>query len=120
VPPGRLLWCHVLAVATGLVTLFGSPIFEGFATGDMARALQHEIFDTARHLYVGLPVCYLVAGLLGYLCPVRSWRWSLEMIGTHFVGTILFSGSGRDLWPLALVLALALVLRGIVTAWLGS
>jgi hypothetical protein len=103
-PPERLLWCHVLAVATGLVTFFDSKMF----------------VDIARYFSVGLPVCYLVAGLLGYLGPVHSWRWSLEMIGTHLVGTILFSSGARYLWPLPLVVALVLALPGILTAWLGA
>jgi hypothetical protein len=51
---------------------------------------------------------------------VRSWRWSLDMIGTHMVGTILFTGSGLNLWPIALVFGLVLALPGILTGWLGA
>jgi hypothetical protein len=119
-PPERLLFCHALAVATGFFTFVGSLIIYGLGIGDMARALEREVFDIAPYWYFGLPVCYLAAGLLGYLGPVRSWRWSLDMIGTHMVGTILFTGSGLNLWPIALVFGLVLALPGILAGWLGA
>jgi hypothetical protein len=118
--PDRLLLCHALAVATGLVTFFGALIVYGLATGDMAGAFRREVFDIGPYWYFALPVCYLAAGVLGYLGPVRSWRWSLEMIGTQMAATILFTGSGLSLWPLALVFGLALAIPGILAAWLGT
>ena len=67
------------------------------------------------------PICLVLAGgVLGYLGPVRSWRWSLEMIGTQMAATILFTGSGLSLWPLALVFGLAMAIPGILAAWLGA
>ena len=119
-PPERVLLYHALAVTIGLATFFGSLIIHGLEISDMARALQREVFDVGPYWYFGLPVCYLAAGLLGYLGPVRSWRWSLEMIGTQMVGMLLFTGSSLNLWPLALVFGLALALPGILTAWLGA
>ena len=119
-PAERPLWCHVLAVATGIVTFCGSLSFDLSATSDMARVSPRVMFVSARYFSGGVPVCYLVAGVLGYLGPIRSWRWSLDMIGTHFVGSMLFMDSGPDLWPLVLVVAVVLALPGIVTAWLGA
>lgn len=119
-PPERLLFCHGVAVTTGVLTFFGSLLIYGLTVDDMARAFQREVFDVAPYWYFGLPACYLAAGLLGYLGPVRSWRWSLEMIGTHMVGSLLLSGSGLNLWPIALVFGLALALPGILAAWLGA
>jgi hypothetical protein len=86
----------------------------------MSRAGRYEVFDIPPYWYFGLPVCYLAAGVLGYLGPVRSWRWSLDMIGTHMAGTILFTGSGLSLWPVAVVFGLALALPGILAGWLGA
>jgi hypothetical protein len=119
-PPERLLLSHALAVAIGLLTFFGSLIIYGLTIDDMARAFQREVFDIGPYWYFGLPVSYLAAGLLGYLGPVRSWRWSLEIIGTHMVGTILFTGSGLNLLPIALLFGLALAIPGILTAWFGA
>jgi hypothetical protein len=36
------------------------------------------------------------------------------------VGTILFTGSGLNLWPIALVFGLVLALPGILAGWLGA
>ena len=112
--------CHALAVATGLVTYLGTLLIAGLASGELARAFGREAMDLAPYWYFALPVCYLAAGVLGYLCPVRTWRWSLEMIATHSVCTLLLAGSGLNLWPLALVFALILALPGMLTAWLGG
>jgi hypothetical protein len=119
-PAERAPLCHGLAVMTGLVTYLGSLAIEGLATGDLARAVAREAVDVGPYWYFGLPVCYLVAGLLGYLGRVRSWRWSLDMLATHSVCTLLFAGSGLSLWPFALLLALVLALPGMLTAWLGA
>ena len=86
--------------------------------GDMARALQREAADVAPYWILGLPVCYVIAGFLGYFVPVRTWRWSVDMLATHSVCTMVLAGSGLSIWPLALVLALAL--PGMLTAWLGG
>ena len=42
------------------------------------------------------------------------------MIATHMAGTILFSGSGLSLWPVAVVFGLVLALPGILAGWLGA
>ncbi|HYZ26868.1 MAG TPA: hypothetical protein VE597_08160 [Geminicoccaceae bacterium] len=118
--PERVLFCHGFAIATGLLTFFGSLIIQGLAVGDMAGALRREVFDIAPYWFFGLPVCYVAAGLLGYLGQVRSWRWSLEMIGTHCVATLLFTGSGLNLLPIALVFSLVLAVPGILTGWVGA
>jgi hypothetical protein len=89
-------------------------------TGVLAGTLRREASDVAPYWFFSLPVCYLIAGVLGYLCPVRTWRWSLDMIGTHAACMVLFTGSGPNLWPLALALALVLALPGILTGWLGG
>jgi hypothetical protein len=112
--------CHGLAVTTGLLTYLGSLAIHGLESGDLAGALAREAVDVGPYWYFGLPVCYLVAGLLGYLGRVRSWRWSLDMLATHSVCTLMFAGSGLSLWPIALVFALVLALPGILTAWLGA
>jgi hypothetical protein len=87
---------------------------------NLAPALHREALDVGPYRSLGLPVCYLVAGLLGDLGPVRTWRWSLDMLATHTVCTLIFAGSGLNLWPLALALALILALPGMLTARLGA
>jgi Na+-translocating ferredoxin:NAD+ oxidoreductase RnfD subunit len=119
-PAERAPLCHGLAVMTGVLTYLGGLAIEGLATGELARAFAREAVDVGAYWYFGLPVCYLVAGALGYLGRVRSWRWSLDMLATHSVCMLLFAGSGLNLWPIALVFALVLALPGMLTAWLGA
>ena len=82
-PPERALLCHGPAVMTGLLTYLGSLTLHGLATGDLAAALHREALDVGPYWSLGLPACYLVAGVLGYFGPVRTWRWSLDMLATH-------------------------------------
>jgi hypothetical protein len=119
-PATRAPLCHALAVATGLLTYLGTLLIEGLAGGDLTRVLGREAWDTGAYWYFGLPVCYLLAGVLGCFGRERSWRWSLDMLATHAVCTPLFAGSSLDLWPLALVTALVLAVPGMLTAWLGA
>jgi hypothetical protein len=119
-PAERAPLCHGLAVVTGLVTYLGLMVIAGLVIGDLAGTLQREAIDVAPYWLFSLPLCYLAAGVLGYLCPVRTWRWSLDMIGTHAVCMVLLTGGGPNLWPLALALALVLALPGILTGWLGG
>lgn len=119
-PPTRAPLCHALAVATGVLTYFGTLLIAGLASGDMAQILGREAIDLAPYWYFALPLCYLAAGVLGYLAPVRTWRWSLDMLATHSVCMLLFAGSDLSLWPLALLLALILALPGVLTGWFGS
>ena len=74
-PPERALLCHGLAVVTGVLTYLGALAIEGLAGGDLARAFAREAVDVGAYWYFALPACYLVAGLLGYLGPARTWRW---------------------------------------------
>lgn len=117
--PERTFVCYALAIATGLLTALGTQLFAGIATGNYARAFTREPVDLGVYWLVALPVCYLVAGVLGYLAPVRTWRWILAMLAVQALYTLLVVGSGLSLWPLALVMYLVISLPGILTGWLG-
>src|ERR671919_3212455 len=89
VTPERTFLCYKIAVATALLTAFGTQLVSG--------------------------LCYLVAGMLGYLGPVRTWRWIVTMIAIQSVYMVLSAGSGLSLWPLALVMTAVIMLPGILT-----
>jgi hypothetical protein len=118
--PHRTSLCYTLAVAIALATAIGAQLLAGIASGDVARALGRELVDLDTYWLFALPVCYLAAGVLGWLGPVRTWRWIVTMVAIHSAYTILVVGSGLSLWPLALVMTAVIALPGVVTGWLGG
>lgn len=117
--PSRTAACYVTAVITGLVSSLGVLLLAGVLSGGLPEALRREAWDTDLYWLIGLPLCYLVAGVLGYLGPERIWRWPLAMMATQGLVMLLFSRSGFSLLPLGLILFAILALPGIVTAWIG-
>jgi hypothetical protein len=118
--PDRTLLCYAIAAATAFSTAFGVQLLAGIVTGDFARAFASELVDIGPYWLLALPVCYLVAGVLGYLGPVRTWRWILTMIAVHSVYMALTAGGGLSLLPLALIMTAVICLPGLVTGWLGG
>jgi hypothetical protein len=118
--PDRTLLCYTIAVIAAFATALGTQLLAGIATGDYAGALRQEPVDLSVYWLVALPVCYAVAGVLGYLGPVRTWRWIAAMLAIHALYTLVSAGSGLSLWPLALAMYLVIALPGILTGWLGG
>jgi hypothetical protein len=118
--PERTQLCYMVAVAMALSTALGAQLLAGLASGDIAGALARELVDLGTYWLVALPVCYLVAGVLGYMGPVRTWRWIVTMIATHSVYTILVAGGGLSLLLLALVMTAVIAVPGILIGWLGG
>jgi hypothetical protein len=118
--PDRTLLCYMIAVLAAFATAFGTQLVAAIATGDPASAFRRELVDLGIYWLVALPACYLVAGVLGYMGPVRTWRWIVTMLAIHALYTFLSAGSGLSLWPLALAMYLVISLPGIVTGWLGG
>jgi hypothetical protein len=77
--PERTMLCYTIAVASALSTTLGAPLLAGIATGDIAGALRRELVDLGTYWLLALPACYAVTAVLGYLGPVRTWRWILTM-----------------------------------------
>ena len=118
--PDRTLLCYALAAATAFATAFGVQLRAGIASGDFARAFGRELVDLGDYWLVALPVCYAAAGVLGYLGPVRTWRWILTIIAVHSAYMVLTAGSGLSLLPFALIMTAVICLPGLVTGWLGG
>jgi len=117
--PIRTATCYVAAVVTGLVSSVGVLLLTGIMSGRLPETLRREAWDTDLYWLIGLPLCYMVAGVLGWLGPERIWRWPLVMMATQAVVMLLFSGSGLSLLPLGVILFAILALPGILTAWIG-
>lgn len=118
--PDRTLQCYAIAVAVALSTALGVQLVSGLAAGDVARAFRRELVDLGLYWLVALPICYLVAGVLGYMTPVRTWRWIITMIAIHMVYMGLSAGSGLSLLPFAIAMIVVIALPGIITGWLGG
>jgi hypothetical protein len=118
--PERTVLCYALAAATALATALGAQLLAGLARGDVARALSRELVDLGTYWLLALPICYAVAGVLGWLGPVRTWRWILTMIAVQSLYGILAAGSGLSLLPLALIMTAVIALPGLVTGWFGG
>jgi hypothetical protein len=67
--PERTELCYTVAVATALSTALGAQLLAGIAGGEVAGALGRELIDLSTYWRLALPVCYLVAGVLGYMGP---------------------------------------------------
>jgi hypothetical protein len=118
--PERTRLCYTIAVAIALASAIGAQLIAGIVGGDVARALRRELVDLPTYWLLALPVCYLAAAVLGWLGPVRTWRWIATMVATQSLYMVLSAGSGLSLWPLALVMTAVIALPGVVTGWLGG
>lgn len=115
----RTATCYVAAVLTGLASSVGILLLTGVMSGQVPEALRREAWDVELYWLVGLPLCYLVAGMLGYVRPYRVWRWPAAMMATQGLCMLLFASSGLSLLPLGLILLAVLALPGILAAWIG-
>jgi hypothetical protein len=118
--PERTLLCYAIAAVTALASAIGAQVLAGILGGDMARGLRSELVDLPTYWLLSLPVCYVMAGVLGYLGPLRTWRWILTMIAIQSLYGILAAGSDLSLLPLALAMTVVIALPGILTGWLGG
>ena len=76
---------------------------------------KREAWDAALYWRVGLPVCYVVSGIFGFVAPRRAWRWGLLPFLGQFVW-MLASDSVGSLMPLGAVVMGALSLPGVILA----
>lgn len=81
---------------------------------------QAEAWDSPLYWKLGYPLSVLLAGALGFACPVRPWRWGLAVLLVQPVVMALTSGGGFGLLPLGLFLFGVLALPAVVVAGFGA
>jgi hypothetical protein len=118
--PERTSLCYTIAVVTALATAVGAQLLAGIVGGDVPGALRRELVDLGTYWLGALPVCYLAAGVLGYLQPVRTWRWIVTMIAIQVLYVTVTAGSGLSLLPFAIVIIATIALPGVATGWAGG
>jgi hypothetical protein len=118
--PARTFACYAVAIVVAALSALGAQLWSGIASGDLGSALGREPVDLAAYWLGALPVCYLAAGALGYLAPVRTWRWIFTMVAVQAGYTLLVAGSGLSLLPFALGMMVVLSLPGLLSGWIGG
>lgn len=80
---------------------------------------NQEAWDAPAYWAVTYPLALLLAVGLGYLAPVRVWRWGIEIMLAQFAVMMLASPTG-PLWPIGLVIMAVLAVPAVLAAWAGS
>jgi hypothetical protein len=95
---GAAIAAAALAAAAGFL---GWAIF---SLGDPVR----EAWDIAGWWGTALPVQAIFVAILGFLVPVRVWRWSLALVAGQLVAMLAIRPAGSDLGllPLGVVFVL--------------
>jgi hypothetical protein len=79
-----------------------------------------EAWDSPLYWSAAYPLCIALAGVLGYVQPVRPWRWALAMMLVQPVVMIFTSDSSFGLLPLGLILFGVLALPPMLSARAGA
>ena len=80
---------------------------------------RREAWDSEMYFRVGLPVCYAVSGIFGYVEPHRSWRWGVLPFVGQFMWMIVSAGVG-SLMPLGAIAMGVFALPGVLLAIVGA
>ena len=80
---------------------------------------RNEAWDDGSYYFLGMPLMCIVAFLIGYLFPLKPWRWSLSMAAGQTVGALL-GGSSLSLLPLAIIFMVVISMPQFIAAAFGS
>jgi hypothetical protein len=97
-------------------------IFAGVMLWLVAGVLsgQREPWDADAYWKGAYPAAMFVCAALGYLWPIRAWRWPLALFEAQLLGMWLRSGEIGNLWPLGMMLLAVLALPGVAVALLAA
>ena len=88
--------------------------------GTSALAGRREAWDASAYWTIAYPAALCACALLGYLYPLRAWRWAIVLFEAQFLAMCIHNGEIGNLWPLGLVLFAVLALPGVLVAMLAS
>lgn len=95
-----------IAAVAGMVLWISASFISG----------KKEAWDASVYWTVAYPAAIVLSALLGLLYPKWAWRWPLALFVFQFVGMVVRSGELGNLWPLGLLLFIALSVPGILVA----
>lgn len=102
-------------IAFGVATVLGAIIW----LTTSALTGRREPWDAPQFWTVAYPIAIACGGVLGYLFPVRPWRWVFVLMFMQGV-VMIFGGSGLGLLPLGLILLAILALPAVGAGYLGA
>jgi hypothetical protein len=90
--------------------------------GTMAVSGRSEAWDSPLYWSVAYPLCLVLAGVMGYVEPVRPWRFALALMLVQPVVMVFTSGGSFSLLPLGVImfgiLALPPMMVASISAWI--
>ena len=82
----------------------------------MAATGRSEAWDSPLYWEAAYPLCLALAALLGYLAPVRPWRWGFAVIMIQLPVMMFTSGNSWNLLPLGIAAFLLMSLPAVAAA----
>lgn len=102
-----------------LAFLFSAIVGAGVWVGTSLLTGQREAWDSAYYFLYGLPLTALATGMLGFIAPIRAWRWGVVAMASQALIAML-QNPMANLLPLGLIVFAILSLPCILTANLGA
>jgi hypothetical protein len=101
--------------------LYGAAFVSGILVWMLISSVsgKREAWDSELYFTVGIPVLCLMAGVLGFVEPERSWRWGIVPLSGQCVWMLLTQGVG-NLLPLGLIVFGLFAIPPVMTAKLGA
>lgn len=100
----------VIALAVGAALWTAASLTSG----------RREAWDASVYWALAYPVALVASAVLGYLFPMRAWRWPLALFAGQFVAMVVRNGELGSLWPLGLVMFGVLSLPAVVAARIAA
>lgn len=80
---------------------------------------RREAWDSSLYWTLAYPACLAIAGVLGYVAPIRPWRWALALMLAQAVA-LAASASSFGLLPLGMILFGVLAIPPAIVASIGA
>lgn len=100
---------YVAAVIAGILVWVGVSAISG----------EREAWDSGLYFLLGLPFLVLLAGSLGFLDPVRGWKWGMAPFLAQALWVSSLDERGQ-VWPFAWLAFSLLSIPAMVSATIGA